>query len=97
MKGTEKQIKWAEDIERKAMEYVTNKLKFEKENKIYTSPRCTDVDLSIKAWERLKETLEMIFASENMQSASFVIDKRFSLDESALENAHYLAYKEPVK
>lgn len=69
MKGSEKQIKWAEDIKRGAMDTLTNKLERMKNSKHKEYYKIT-----IQVFEELKKELEECF--EKVDDAKVIIENR---------------------
>lgn len=83
MKGTEKQIKWAEDIKRVALENLQNNITRMEQNK-----ECFVYEL--KAFNETKEDVEKVF--EVCEEASQIInmrDRLYNILSFANERARY--------
>jgi hypothetical protein len=74
MKGSEKQIKWAEDIKERAINYTRNGLAFAKEHE----------SKELKVWENILAQLEKGFAAA--QDAKWIIDNRTQFDPQQISN-----------
>lgn len=73
LKGSEKQIAWAEKIRNGAMETCEINIKLAKE-KIERYPGVADFEYDLKAFENLKNQFESLF--DDLEDASKIIDKR---------------------
>ena len=83
MKGTEKQIKWAEDIKEAAYGTVNGNIELLQE-RLNKYPNWDSLKNEIKGYEKVREVLDIFF--NQIAEASQVIDKRFMLEGEALVN-----------
>ncbi len=83
MKGTEKQIKWAEDIKEAAYGTVNGNIELLQE-RLNKYPNWDSLKNEIKGYEKVREVLDMFF--NQIAEASQVIDKRFMPEGEALVN-----------
>lgn len=89
MKGTEKQIKWAEGIKESAYGTIEANIELLNE-KLEKYPNWESVKAEIKGYEKVRETLDKFF--EMTDEASKVINARHILDgESIIEQARKYA------
>lgn len=70
MKGTEKQIKWAEDILTSTTSHIDQMIAFCESNKAYTA--------QVDAWKYMQERYSVMLQNPKFQDAAFVINNRSS-------------------
>lgn len=83
MKGTEKQIRWAENIKESAYETVNGNIKILNE-RLEKYPNWNSLKNDIKGYEKVREILDMFFSQ--CDDAAKIIEKRFILDGETLIN-----------
>ena len=76
MKGTVKQIKWAEDIKETAYRTIETNVELLK-NKLEKYPNWERFKVEIEGYEKVRETLDKFF--EMTDEAADIIEKRYVL------------------
>lgn len=94
MKGSEKQIKWAEDIKNRCLETIEINIETCKKERLSFQPYAKDFQREFKAWEILRTDMENIFAHEKCQDASYIIDRRDMLTCEKMLELHRMKVKE---
>lgn len=91
MTGTEKQITWAQDIERKTLTYIDASINLcEERAKKYDA---ADEAERAEMYRLFKQAITNLFASEKMQSAAYVISKRGDIPDAntVIDQATFVA------
>lgn len=81
MTGTEKQVAWAQDIERKTLTYIDASISLcEERAKKYEA---ADESERAEMYRIFRQAITNLFASEKMQSAAYVISKRGDIPDAS--------------
>ncbi|WP_300802338.1 hypothetical protein [uncultured Acetatifactor sp.] len=81
--GTEKQVKWASDIRKQAVDAINASVKFY-EDRLAKNPKIVAYQDEVRAAHETRKTLEAVLTQ--ISSASKIIDGRGLLDKTRIKN-----------
>lgn len=88
MNGSEKQVKWAEDIINSARETIRRNIEIEAENAAKCQNENNPFNFSIRCWKRVEWELNKALSDPRASDAKIIIDHRNAFDGAAMIKQH---------